>query len=100
MEVPIKKKKKPAPKKKATEPENFQVLIATHPNGLIVVQLSQPLQSIFLSAEEATAIAKALLVEARRVKINETLNPGRNNHSASDDRGTGLPLFGSSNTDN
>jgi hypothetical protein len=49
--------------------EDLQAIIASHPNGLIVMQLNQPLQSIFLSAEEATAVAKALLVEARRVKI-------------------------------
>jgi hypothetical protein len=79
MEEPIKRKKKPTPKKK--EPENLQAIIAHHPNGLIVIQLNQPLQSLFLSADEATAIAKALLVEARRVRMmrNETLN---SDHSA------------------
>jgi hypothetical protein len=47
----------------------LQAIIAAHPNGLIVFQLNQPLQSIFLNAEEATAVAKALLIEARRVRI-------------------------------
>jgi len=47
----------------------LEATIVSHPNGLIVVQLTQPLQSIFLSAEEACAIAKALLLEARRVRV-------------------------------
>lgn len=55
-------------RKKDQEPE-LQAMITHHPNGLIVVQLNQPLQSLFLSAEEATAIARALLLEARRVRI-------------------------------
>jgi hypothetical protein len=56
--------------KRKKEPEkDLQATIATHSNGLIVFQLNQPMQSIFLSAEEATVIAKVLLIEARRVKI-------------------------------
>jgi hypothetical protein len=51
------------------EEVDLQATITHHPNGLIVFQLNQPLQSIFLNTEEATAIAKALLLEARRVRI-------------------------------
>ena len=54
--------------------EELQATITHHPNGLIVLQLNQPLQSIFLSAEEACAIAKALLLEARRVRIGRISN--------------------------
>jgi len=56
-------------RKKNKEPEDLQAVITHHPNGLIVLQLNQPMQSIFLNAEEACAIAKALLLEARRVRI-------------------------------
>ena len=56
------------------EPPELQATIASHPNGLIVVQLSQSLQSIFLNVEEATAVAKALLTEARRVRIRRVDN--------------------------
>ena len=62
------------PRKKIKPPEELEATIASHPNGLIVVQLNQPLQSIFLSAEEACAIAKALLLEARRVRIRSMSN--------------------------
>jgi hypothetical protein len=67
-------------KKKAEPPEELEATIASHPNGLIVMQLNQPLQSIFLSAEEACAIAKALLMEARRVRIRSCgqLSPLKN----------------------
>jgi len=62
-------------RKKIKESEvDLEATIASHPNGLIVVQLNQPLQSIFLSAEEACAIAKALLLEARRVRIRSMSN--------------------------
>jgi len=64
-------------KAKVPDPEPDPELTATvvsHPNGLIVVQLSQPLQCVFLSPEEATAIAKALLLEARRVNTRRTAN--------------------------
>jgi len=62
-------------RKKIKPPEEeLEAKIASHPNGLIVVQLNQPLQSIFLSAEEACAIAKALLLEARRVRIRSMSN--------------------------
>jgi len=60
--------------KKTKEPEELEAKIASHPNGLIVMQLNQPLQSIFLNDEEACAIAKALLLEARRVRIRRTSN--------------------------
>ena len=49
--------------------EDLSIMIATHPNGIIVIQLNEPMQSIFMSDIEATAIAKALLTEARRVRI-------------------------------
>ena len=58
--------------KKTKQPQpdiELEATIASHPNGLIVMQLNQSLQSIFLSAEEACAIAKALLLEARRVRV-------------------------------
>ena len=55
-------------------PDELEAVITSHPNGLIVIQLNEPLQSIFLSAEEACAIAKALLLEARRVRIRRTTN--------------------------
>jgi len=60
--------------KKTKEPEELEAKIASHPNGLIVIQLNQPLQSIFLNDEEACAIAKALLLEARRVRIRRASN--------------------------
>jgi hypothetical protein len=57
-------RKKPQPPE-----EELQATITGHPNGLIVIQLNQSLQSIFLNEVEATAIAKALLKEARRSRI-------------------------------
>ena len=61
-------------KKKTKPPEeevDLEVIITSHANGLIVAQLNQPLQSIFMSDDEACAIAKALLLEARRVRIRQ-----------------------------
>jgi hypothetical protein len=60
--------------------EDLQAVITHHPNGLIVLQLNQPLQSLFLNADEATAIAKALLLEARRVRIRRTTNGSDTQH--------------------
>ena len=54
--------------------EDLEAVITSHANGLIVIQLNEPLQSIFLNDIEACAIAKALLLEARRVRIRRTSN--------------------------
>jgi len=66
--------------KKNKEPVDLQAIITHHPNGLIVLQLNQPLQSIFLNTEEACAIAKALLLEARRVRIRRCANGSNTQH--------------------
>lgn len=68
-------------KPKPVEPEpDLEAIITSHSNGLIVLQLSQPLQSIFLSSEEACAVAKALLLEARRVRIRRCANGSNPQH--------------------
>lgn len=61
-------------KAKPNEEIDLEAIVARHPNGLIVLQLNQPLQCIFMNADEATAMAKALLVEARRARIQSCIH--------------------------